>query len=295
MESRYLKCFLHVIEQGSIAEAARFLDIAPATVAQRLKALETDVGCQLLQRTGRSVKPTVAGSRILAHAYTMLSVEEEIRAAASNTDLPPGPLKLGVMPSSFSGILPKILNQWVARYPTISVYIDPEVAPVLHNRVVEGALDVALLAHPNYTLPKTYCWKEFGQEELVLIAQKNIALEDSLHALRTQPFIRYDLRTIVGRMIDDYLKGVRIVPNGRFEIDGIVPIAEMVAAGLGVSIVPNSPVLSRYGQELSYWPLPPPIQCRTIGAMWMRSSARARMAETFVDVALEVLKKKAAT
>ncbi len=290
MESKYLKCFLHVIELGSIAEAARFLNVAPATVAQRLKALETDVGCQLLRRTGRSVRPTVAGSRILAHAYTLLSAEEEIRAAASNTDLPPGPLRLGVTPTSTSSILPKILNRWVTRYPTISVFVEPAVTPVLHNRLAEGELDVALLAHPNYALPKTYCWKPICDEELVLVAQENIAVKDSLHTLRTYPFIRYDLGTVAGRMIDDYLKGVRIVPNARFEIDGIMPIAELVAAGLGVSIVPNSPFLSRYKRELNCWPLPPPVPCRTIGAMWMRSSARARMAEAIVDIALGVLK-----
>lgn len=291
MESRYLKCFLHVIEQGSIAEAARFLNIAPATVAQRLKALEMDIGCQLLQRTGRSVRPTVAGSRILAHAYTMLSAEEEIRAAASNTDLPPGPLRLGVTPASTAGILPKILNQWGARYPAISVFVDPAVTPVLHNRVVEGELDVALISHPNYTLPKTCGWEPLSQEELVLVAHKDIAVKEPLHVLGTHPFIRYDLGTVAGRMIDDYLKGMRIVPNARFELDGIMPIAELVAAGLGVSILPNSPFLFRYKQELNCWPLPPPVQCRTIGAIWMRASMRVRMAETFVDIALEVLKK----
>lgn len=290
MESKYLKCFLQVIEQGSIAGAARFLNVAPATVAQRLKALETDVGCQLLRRTGRSVRPTVAGSRILAHAYALLSAEEDIRAAASNTDLPPGPLRLGVTPTSTSGMLPKILNRWVARYPAISVFVEPAVTPVLHNRLAEGELDVALLAHPNFSLPKTYCWKPISKEELVLVAQKNIAVKDPLHALRTYPFIRYDLGTVAGRMIDDYLKAVRIVPNARFEIDGIMPIAELVAAGVGVSIVPNSPFLLRYKKEVNRWELPPPVQCRTIGAMWMRSSARARMAETFVDIALEVLK-----
>lgn len=291
MESRYLKCFLHVIEHGSIAEAARFLDIAPATVAQRLKALEADVGCQLLQRTGRAVKPTVAGSRILAHAYAMLSVEEEIRAAASNTDLPPGPLRLGVTPSLFSDILPKFLNGWINRYPAIPVFIDPAVTSVLHNRVVEGALDVALLVHPSYALPKTYCWQIISKEELVLITPKNVFVKDSLHALREQPFIRYDLKTVAGKMVDDYLKGVHIVPGVRFEIDGIVPIMELVAAGLGVSIMPNSPFLSRYKSELNCLPLPPPVPFRTIGAMWMRSSARARIAEIFVDIALGTLQR----
>lgn len=291
MESLYLKCFVHVIEGGSIAEAARYLDIAPTTVAQRLKALEADVGCHLLQRTGRSVRPTVAGSRILSYAYAMLSVEDEIRDAASNTDLPPGPLRVGATPTVFSAMLLRILKKWVKRQPNISVFIDPAGTPLLHKRVVDDELDVALLALPNYSLPKTYCWQSLIKEELVLLVPKNTPVKDALHALREQPFICYDHRTIVGKVIDDYLKEAHITPNRRFEIDGIIPIAEMVENGFGVSIVPNSPVINQYQQKLQFWPLPPPVPYRTIGAMWMRSSPRARMAEIFVDMAVEVLKK----
>ncbi len=72
MDLRFLKSFVMVLESGSIADAARRLDLAPTTVAQQIRALETDLGSQLLTRVGRTVKPTVVGTRIVEHAHELL-------------------------------------------------------------------------------------------------------------------------------------------------------------------------------------------------------------------------------
>jgi len=291
MESRYLECFVHVVEQGSIAEAARTLDLAPATAAQRLKALESSMQCQLLQRAGRTVKPTVAGSRVLGHARAILAAERDMRAAATNTDLPPGPLRLGATPTALAGILPDALKRWVRRYPAIPVFIDPAVTPLLHARLLEGELDVAVLAHPNYALPKTCSWQTLSREELVMLAPRALAVQDVPATLGREPFIQYDRRTVAGRMVDDYLKRRRIQPPVRFEVDGIAPIVDLVRAGLGISVLPNSPIIGSSEPALRRWPLPPPSPHRTMGALWLRSSPRARLAEVFVEMALKVHKR----
>jgi DNA-binding transcriptional LysR family regulator len=65
METRFLETFVLVAELGSLAEASRRLGITPVAVAQRMQALEDEVGAQLLIRAGRRVKPTQAGYAIL--------------------------------------------------------------------------------------------------------------------------------------------------------------------------------------------------------------------------------------
>lgn len=72
MDSRFLETLVLVVELGSIAEAERRLDLVSATVAQRVKALEVEVGRRLVVRAGRTIKATVAGTRVVAHAHAVL-------------------------------------------------------------------------------------------------------------------------------------------------------------------------------------------------------------------------------
>ena len=283
MESRYLECFLGVVEEGSIAQAARSLNLAPATVAQRLKALESDVGCRLLQRSGRVVTPTLAGNRILHHARNVLAAERELRLAATNDDLPPGPLRLGATPTALTGILPEVLQEWRRQYPDIPVHIDPAVTPLLHARLMTGELDVVIMAHPNHSLPKTCNWRAITREPLVMITPRALRVHDVRQTLASEDFILYDRRTVAGKTVDDYLRRLQITPKACLELDGIVPIAELVAAALGIAVVPASPALRRHEEAIRVWPLPEPCPHRTLGALWLRSSPRLRIAEAFLD------------
>ena len=65
MDIRYLQSFVTVVDLGSLAQAARQLDLTPAAVAARIHALEEDLGSILIKRAGRTVKPTAAGINIL--------------------------------------------------------------------------------------------------------------------------------------------------------------------------------------------------------------------------------------
>lgn len=283
MESRYLECFLGVVEEGSIAQAARRLDLAPATVAQRLKALESDVGCRLLQRSGRVVIPTVAGNRILHHARNVLAAERELRQAATNDELPPGPLRLGATPTALTGILPEVLQEWRRQYPDIPVHVDPAATPLLHARLMTGELDIVVMAHPNHSLPKTCKWQALTQEPLVMITPRALRVHDIRETLASEDFILYDRKTVAGKMVDSYLKRLQVTPKACLELDGIVPITELVAAALGIAVVPASPVLRRHEGSITVWPLPEPCPYRTLGALWLRSSPRLRIAEAFLD------------
>ncbi|WP_164119512.1 LysR family transcriptional regulator, partial [Stenotrophomonas maltophilia] len=65
MDTRFLESFVTVVDKGSIAEAARRLHLTPAAVAQRLRALESEIGKPLVSRAGRTVKPTETGIAML--------------------------------------------------------------------------------------------------------------------------------------------------------------------------------------------------------------------------------------
>ncbi|MEI2416423.1 LysR family transcriptional regulator [Orrella sp. JC864] len=283
MDTRFLHTFVCVAEQGSIAEAGRRLGLSPTSVAQRLHALEQDVGSRLVVRSGRTVRPTVAGLRILARARDILREVRDLRSEASETALPAGPLRMGATPTALTGIFPPILKRWVARHPDIEIYIEPASTTLLYGRVLAGELDAAVLVHPLFDLPKTCEWRSLRQEPLVLLAPSGMPVRDPLQTAASQPFIRYDRKVVAGKLADDYLHAHGIAPRVRFELDGIESIARLVAEGLGVSVLPDWAPSVTPAPGLRKWPLPAPCPTRTVGALWLRNSVRSPLVQAFLD------------
>src|SRR4051794_7525562 len=122
MDTRFLESFISVVEQGSMAEAARRLNLTPAAVAQRIHALEKEIGARLLLRHGRTVKATEAGAAILPRARMFVSEVRDLKSVAA-TDRPVGILRLGALQSVLSGILPGVLTSLTDKYPNIEVSI----------------------------------------------------------------------------------------------------------------------------------------------------------------------------
>src|SRR5580704_11221340 len=103
MDSRFLESFVMVIDNGSIAEAARRLDLTAAGLAQRIRALEADIGARLIVRSGQRVRPTEAGMAILGRARDVLADIRDLKSVALS-DQPSGQLRLGATGSSTSGL-----------------------------------------------------------------------------------------------------------------------------------------------------------------------------------------------
>jgi DNA-binding transcriptional LysR family regulator len=86
-------------------------------------------------------------------------------------------------------------------------------------------------------------------------------------------------------MADDYLRARGVRPHAQFELDGLEHIAELVAEGFGVSVLPDWPGSNRPELRLKRWPLPGPGPMRHVGVAWARASVRSRLAEAFVAIA----------
>ena len=279
MDMRFLESFVTVVESGSIADAARRLDLAPTTVAQQIRALEADLGSRLLMRAGRTVKPTVAGARIVDHAKQLLEGVQILRSAASDTGLPAGPLRLGATPTALTGLLPPLMRRWMHAYPDIQIYVEPGTSSLLLGRVQDGSLDAAILVHPAFELPKTCGWTPIRDEPLILLTPARMRVTEPLLTIARHPFIQYDRKVVAGKMADDYLRRQGIRTRVQFELDGIEHIAQLVAEGFGVSVLPDWPGLGSPDPRVRRWPLPAPCPSRQVGMVWVRGSPRSPLAD----------------
>jgi DNA-binding transcriptional LysR family regulator len=85
MDTRFLESFVAVVENGSVAEASRLLGVTPAAIAQRIKALENEIGTRLVSRAGRNVRPTEAGAAIFEQARLVVRAAADLKMLLSNT------------------------------------------------------------------------------------------------------------------------------------------------------------------------------------------------------------------
>ncbi len=284
MDTRYVQSFVTVIECGSLAEAARRLNLTPAAIAALVKALEEELGATLVKRAGRNVKATEAGLKIMDRARQVLREVRDLRATATD-DAPLGEFRLGASTSALIGLLPPVLLRLYASHPKLAVFVEPGTSHDLYHRAIAGSLDAAIIVQPQFAIPKEYEWRPLAEEPLVVLAPAHLAGSDPHAVMASEPFIRYDRSVWGGRMADRYLRQHGIHPHERLEIDGLMAISALVAQGLGVSLVPNWAPAWLDSLPLAKLLLPDPVPVRRMGLLWAARAPHAQLARLFFECA----------
>jgi DNA-binding transcriptional LysR family regulator len=290
MDIRFIQSFVTVVDHGSVAEAARRLDLTATAITSRVRALEADLGVRLLTRTGRTIRPTEAGLRILESARAVLRAERDLSALVhEGTEV--GELRLGCFVSALTSVLPPVLERLYAVHPQLALFVTPGASVELCRRVAAGELDAAVVVEPQFALTKTCRWHELQAEPLVVIAHSSLAGSDAHELLRREPFIRYERSVLGGQLADRYLRQQGIWPEQRLEIDGLLAIAALVERKLGVSLLPDWSWLWTSGMALARIPLPGLAPVRRIGVLAALNSPRRKLIEAFVDQTYAVFSK----
>lgn len=270
-----------------MAAASRLLNVTPAAVAQQIRTLEREVGVPLIARSGRTVRITEEGARILQRARDLLRDVSDMRSVANSSTVS-GELKLGACPTALAGMLPDIFARMVEEFPQINVFIKPGFSSDLYQAVDSGELDAAIVLQAPFALPKTCDWQLLREEPLIVLAPARMAGRDPHDVLATEPLIRYDRNQWGGRQADEYLRAAGIVPQERFELNALNAIAVMVDRGLGVSLVPDWAPPWPEGLNLVRLELPEKCIPRRIGLVWSRSTVRISLVNVLLQESLIV-------
>jgi DNA-binding transcriptional LysR family regulator len=284
MDTRALECFVSVIDNGSIAEAARRLNLTPAGVAKRVHSLEAEIGGRLISRSGRTVRPTKVAMTLLERARVFLREARDFKAAAA-IERPAGELRLGAVQTTLTGLLPDILALMKNAYPLIKIHIIRDSSTEMYRKVLNGDLDAAILSYPPFVIPKTCNWRDLRNEPFVVLTRSPAPRRHPHDILAKEPFIRLDRGLHAGRLIDAYLRKAGIRPRELFELDGIEAIAVMVDRGLGVAILPDWAPPWPEGLSLAKLPLPDRNFTRRVGLLWTRASLRVGLIHAFLEQA----------
>lgn len=272
---------MEVVERGSLAAAARHLQLTPAAIAQRIDALEKEIGVGLLARSGRVVRPTVAGGAVLDKARTFLNDLRNLKSIAVGQTVV-GEFRLGAVTTALTGYVPQMLSRFMSSYPDVGVFIEPGTSRELFDQVRDDRLDVAMIVKPEFPLDKSLMFEPIADEPFIVICKPDLAHRTAEDLLTNEPLIRYDRGHWGGRLADSYLLERKIKTTDRLELDSLEAIAVLVDRGLGVSLVPDWSNPWPAGLDVAKVKLQKGRPVRSIGLIWLKHSLRSATVQAFL-------------
>lgn len=245
---RQLHAFVTVAEEGHITRAAERLGVQQPPLSRMLRGMETQLGVRLLHRLPRGVRPTEAGTALLEEARAVLGraagVEDALRRAARGEQ---GRLAVGFTSSAaLHPFVPAALRAFYAAWPAVKVELDEAGTAELVDAILQGRLDAAFVRSSAGMTPGLVV-DEVLDEEMVAALPSGHALAVSTGALNltdlaTVPFVLYRRASGPG-LYDAILAACRAAgfsPVVAQEAPRLPATLSLVAAGLGVSVVPAS-------------------------------------------------------
>ena len=295
IELRHLRYFIAVAEELHFGHAAARLNISQPPLSQQIQLLEQQVGARLLARTNRSVALTPAGRQFLTDSRQILSQVDDAAARASRLHQgQSGELRVGFTSSApFIKAVSDTLSTFRRRYPDVhlqtrEINTREQIAP-LH----EGTLDLGLMR--NTTLPETLAWEVILREPLLAMVPCDHPLAGqtavSLSELAREPFVFFDPHVGTG-LYDDILGLLRrydLVPRIAQEVGEAMTIIGLVAAGLGVSILPASFCRVQLS-EMRWLPITEADAVSQMWLVWSRHHEQGAAALHFKQQLLESVK-----
>jgi LysR family hydrogen peroxide-inducible transcriptional activator len=284
MEFHQLRYVCAIADTGNFSRAAERCQIAQPSLSQQILKLEEELGAKLFDRLGRSVRLTEAGRAFLPHARRILEQMELARASVSeqNADFR-GSVTVGAIPTVAPYLLANYTAAFAKKYPDAKLRIVEETTSTLVEGLRNLSIDVAILALP--LRHKDLELFPIRTEPLFVVMRRDhrrasaklLALND----LRGESFVL--LRD--GHCFRDLSLAActraRVTPNIAFESGQFSSLLAMVAAGVGVSLIPEMAIDRNVGCR--YVRLSDDQATRTVVAAVLRGRSFNRVQQAFVS------------
>ncbi|WP_280696334.1 LysR substrate-binding domain-containing protein [Kitasatospora sp. GP82] len=250
MELRQLEYLVAVVEEANFTRAAARLHVAQPGVSAQIRQLERELGQELLDRSGRTVRPTEVGAAVLPYARAALAAVEGARQAVQElTGLVRGQVAVGTVTSLGPGIdLPGLLADFHQAHPAVQIGLTEDNSDQLVQALLAGRIDLAIIGLAGPT-PAGIDIQTVVDEPFVLAVDHTdpLAGRDSitLGALTERPLMCLPVGTGLRAALDNACAAAGLRPQIAFEARDPNVLAELAARGLGAAVLPESLALSR--------------------------------------------------
>ncbi|MCM3156728.1 LysR family transcriptional regulator [Bacillus subtilis] len=282
MEWEQLEYFQTLARIQHVTKAAETLSITQPALSRSIVRLENHLGVPLFDRQGRSIKLNKYGEIFLKRVDSMIREytegKEEIQSLLKPDQ---GEVSLGFLHTLGTTIVPNLIGAFKDQYPNVHFQLNQSHSNQLLDKLKSGELDLCLLA--SFPVESNIMWKPLWKEELFLYLPKNHVLatrEDiTLNEIANEPFVLMKEGFALRVTIDHIFEQVNITPNIVFEGEEAATIAGFVAAGLGVSILPDFKGLDQ--TNIAKVRISWPRFERTVGISWIEGKYLPPVTENF--------------
>jgi len=240
--TKQLQYFIALVDAGHFGRAAEASFVSQSAFSNAIRELENTLDAQLVDRTNRQVTITATGQQIATQARLAIrDIEDLVELAAGERHPLTGTLRLGVIPTIAPFLLPRVLPKLRKQFPDLELFLIEDQTQRLHKRLLEGELDLLLLALP---------WEMRGVEVQTLFEDR-FYLATRKGTKRVDPenyrFNRLNADSILlledGHCLRDHALAACKIRNTqkvqRFAASSLLTLIEMVDADLGITFLPE--------------------------------------------------------
>ncbi|MBL0419204.1 LysR family transcriptional regulator [Ramlibacter sp. AW1] len=239
-----LRLFVAVASCGNLTRAAEGFPIAVAAASARIKALEESLGVLLLERSSRGVSLTPAGEMFLARALAILKETAGLREELTHLHRgASGLVRLAANTNAINEFLPQLLAGFLSLHPRVNIEMHEHTSQDIVNAVDRGDADIGIIAgrvslHSLQSYP-------FRRDRLVAITAQNHKLLARGEVLRFYQLLDYEFIGLGDRASLQIWLAKQALLLGqnmrmRIQVNSFDAITRLVAAGVGVSVIPES-------------------------------------------------------
>jgi DNA-binding transcriptional LysR family regulator len=291
-----LRVLREVLAQGSFSEAASALNYTQSAVSQAIARLEAEAGMPLIERDRRGVRPTSAGERLNEHAGRILTqldaAEAELDAIAG---IEGGELRMASFPTAGATLMPLAIAAFRSGYPAVRLSLIEGEPEELTPRLRDGEFDLGLIFEFEGTgelgpgLRATALFEDPMKLALPkghrLARKERITLDD----LAEEAWVQTSEASACARHVVRICRATGFEPRVSFESDDYLTVQGLVAAGVGVALIPQLALSQTVSYDIAVRELDPIAPVRYVVAATPGSGvslpAAAAMLEILRDTA----------
>ncbi len=299
MNTKKSQYVLTLANCGSFAQAAAALGISQPSLSQYIKKIEQELGTELFDRTGGSVRLTDAGRIYLEAGRKMIEIEHQMMGALNDlSEHKTGSVVVGTSPYRSAGMMPIIARRFQEQYPGMHLVVEEMTSQELSEATEHGQFDLCITMKP--INERLFCYERIAEEELILAVPQSFrdlsaeGIPDRKYpaidakAIDRQPFVMITegqwMQQALNNLSLDYglsLQKATVVKSLEAQI-------AMVRAGVGMALLPSGIERFCSSDEVKYYSFKQALPKRDVVVMWQRDRQLNQITRDLIGIMKDV-------
>lgn len=289
MDIRQLRVLVEVVRRGGFSAAAQSLFATQPTVSKSIRQLEDELGLVLIDRSRQGIRLTQAGEIVYRRALVLLGERDNLLAELEELrGLKRGELHIGLPPLGSDVLFAPMFAIYRERYPQIDLKVLEQGSQALEDSLRAGEVELAGSLLP---VSEDFEWQSVRREPLMVLLPKQHPLAShaslQLEMLGDTPFILFDKGFMFNRRIIDACQQHGFTPHEAARSGQIDFIVALVAAGMGLAMLPRMIALRRPNPQVVTLPLEEQDLAWHMALVWRRGAFLSHAAQAWLQLAAE--------